>query len=114
MPAPERSDSLTSGAVVVAQRIGQHALCIGLPLTLALVGAAAAAFAQAPPDAPVPVAAVSSDIPEWVLAMLSTGGFGVLLQLLRSGGLPLRHTVELADRDRDLLRDLRDHLTRTR
>lgn len=114
MPALERSESLTSGAVVVAQRIGQHALCIGLPLALALVGvAAAAAFAQAPTDAPAPAAA-ASDIPQWVLAMLSTGGFGLLLQLVRAGGIPLRHTVELADRDRELLRDLRDHLTRNR
>lgn len=111
MPAPERS---ASGAVEVAQRIGQHALCIGLPLALALVGVAAAAFAQAPADTPVAAAAVSSDVPEWVLAMISTGGFGVMLQLIRAGGIPLRHTVELADRDRDLLRDLRDHITRTR
>lgn len=84
---------------------------------LAAMGAAAAvAFGQTAPAEPAaaPVALpppVVQDLPAWVMTALSTGTLGLLL---RTGGIPLRHTVELAERDRDLLRDLRDHITRNR
>lgn len=95
--------------------LGRHMVCVGLPLLLATIGVAAgAAFGQAPPVGEVPPLTspglAAGEVPSWVLAALSTGGFGVLLQLVRSGGIPLRHTVEFADRDRELLRDVRDIL----
>ena len=75
------------------------------PVLLVLAGVGMAAWAQDVGPMQAEGDALSINIPQYVLTTLATGSFG---WLIRSGGLPLRVTVTLDDRDRDLLRDLRD------
>lgn len=80
--------------------------CVTFPLLLVAFGVAfSSAFAQ---DAPVGASdSIRVVIPQYVLTSLATGAFG---WLLRSGGIPLRVTVALEERDRDIIRDVRDLL----
>jgi hypothetical protein len=87
----------------------KHLQCFAFPLVLVSLGVVAAyAFAQSPAS-PEAAPIVPNDIPQWVQTLLGTGG---LAWLVRAGGLPLQVTIALGDRDRDLLRDIRDTLHR--